>query len=482
MKRRTFLKNSCAVVGLALLGTDVFLQETGKVYGAEYIPFQLLLPIPPLLENTAAGEGNARFSLIPQQGESRLIHEFTTPTMGYNGSYLGPTIRVQNGQQVEIEVNNTLNQATTVHWHGLHVPAEYDGGPRQLIQPQARWNPRFTIKQPAATLWYHPHVMGLTGEHVYMGLAGLFYIDDDVSLSLDIPKEYGVDDIPLVLQDRRFFQDGTLAYVQSMMDVMHGVIGNILLVNGAESPRFDVTTGMVRLRLLNGSNASLYRIGFSDGRKFHQIATDGGFLERPVALPEVLLSPGERAEILVDFSADAAGHTVILAVDQLPGGRREAMQFRVGDVTEKKYRVPEKLTTIDWLDEKEVVRTRTFAMATFSSGGRLTINNKHMDMERIDETVQLGSTEIWEISNISGGMMQMVHSMHLHDVQFQILDRDGRRPEPHEHGRKDTVLVPPNETVRILVRFEDYTGIYMYHCHLLEHEDGGMMGQFEVVR
>jgi FtsP/CotA-like multicopper oxidase with cupredoxin domain len=481
MKRRTFLKNSCAIMGLAFLGTDVFLQRGRDVYGAEYAPFQLLLPIPPLLENTAEGTGRAKFSLISQRGESRLIHEFTTPTMGYNGSYLGPTIRVRNGQQVDVEVTNSLDQSTTLHWHGLHVPAECDGGPRQLIRPQSTWNPRFTIKQPAATLWYHPHAMGLTGEHVYMGLAGLFYVDDEVSESLDIPNEYGVDDIPLILQDRRFFQDGKLAYVQSMMDVMHGVIGNILLVNGAESPRCDVKGGMVRLRVLNGSNASLYRIGFGDGREFYQIATDGGFLESPVALTEVLLSPGERAELLVDFSQDIEGHTVTLAVDQLPGGRREAMLFKVGPAAEKKYRVPETLASIDWFDEKEAVRSRKFEMATFSSGGRLTINNKHMDMTRIDETVRLGSTEIWEISNFSGGMMQMVHSMHLHDVQFQILDRDGRKPEPHERGRKDTVLVLPNETVRILVRFEDYTGVYMYHCHLLEHEDAGMMGQFEVV-
>lgn len=195
-----------------------------------------------------------------------------------------------------------------------------------------------------------------------------------------------------------------------------------------------------------------------------------------------MFSPGERGEILVDFSTDEEGDTLSLTVDQLPGGRYEPMQFRVGPATEKKYVLPEKLTAIHWLDEKNAVRTRKFKMETFSQGGRLTINSKHMDMKRVDETVQLGTTEIWEITNFSGGMMQMFHSMHLHDVQFQILDRNGRQPRSHERGRKDTVLVPPNETVRIIASFEDYTGIYMYHCHLLEHEDGGMMGQFEVVK
>ncbi|WP_136805775.1 multicopper oxidase family protein [Desulfosediminicola flagellatus] len=480
MRRRTFLKHGA--VSLGLLGAHSLFAIPPAVWAGEYERFKRDLPVPPLLESLADDKGTARFSLKATRGESQLIDDFTTPTMGYNGNYLGPTIRVRNGQKVHVEVTNELGEKTTVHWHGLHVPAEFDGGPRQIILPDAVWNPQFTIKQPAATLWYHPHAMGLTGEHVYMGLAGMFYIDDAVSDSLDIPKKYGVDDFPVILQDRRFFQDGNLAYVQSMMDVMHGVIGNIMLVNGVEWPNLNVAGGMVRLRLLNGSNGSLYRIRFSDNRAFNQIATDGGFMEAPVSLTEVELSPGERSEILVDFSNDSAASTVMLVVDQLPGGQYEAMQFTIGEPVAKYHNIPEKLTEIEWLNEKDAVRTRQMQMQTFSEGGRLTINGKHMDMNRIDEKIQLGSTEIWEVSNYSGGMMQMIHSMHLHDVQFQILDRNGRKPDPRERGRKDTVLIYPNETVRIIARFEDYTGIYMYHCHLLEHEDGGMMGQFEVVK
>ncbi len=479
MRRRTFLKKSFAALGLALLGEELLLAGPARGAG-EYQPYSVPLPVPPLLDDLAAEPDIARFSLVAQRGESRLVHEFLTPTMGYNGSYLGPTIRARRGRRVHIDVRNDLDQVTTVHWHGLHVPAEFDGGPRQPIAPGGVWQPQFTIDQPAATLWYHPHAMGITGEHVFRGLAGLFLIDDDVSDALDIPKSYGVDDIPLILQDRRFFRDGNLAYVQSMMDVMHGLIGNILLVNGVERPLLEVAAGMVRLRLLNGSNASLYRIRFADDRPFSQIATDGGFLERPVVLAETLLSPGERAEILVDFGNDPAGSTVGLVVDQLPGGRHEAMRFGIGAPAEKKYTVPEQLAVIDWLAKEEAVRTRTFRMETVSANGPLAINGKHMDLERIDETVKAGSVEIWEISNFSAGMMQMVHSMHLHDVQFQILTRNGRPPEPRERGRKDTVLVSPGEMVRIIVRFGNYTGIYMYHCHLLEHEDRGMMGQFAV--
>ncbi len=482
MKRRTFLKKSCAALGLSLLGEHLVFLGPERSLARDIEPFTAALPIPPILEDVATEIDKARFSLTAQQGMSKLIHEFTTPTMGYNGNYLGPTIRVRNGQRVQVDVHNTLDQQTTVHWHGLHVPAKFDGGPRQPIAPGSSWSPHFTIKQQAATLWYHPHAMGLTGEHVFMGLAGLFYIEDEVSDSLDIPKDYGIDDIPLIIQDRRFFSDGTLAYVRSMMDVMHGVLGNVLLVNGVEWPRLDVAGGLVRLRLLNGSNSSLYKMNFSDSRQFQQIATDGGFLERPVALTEVLLSPGERAEILVDFSRDSKGKTIELLVDQLPGGQYQAMQFRVGEPSSRSYTVPGQLTEIDWLDAEDAVRTRKMQMQTFSQGGRLTINGKHMDMERIDETIKLGTTEIWEISNSSRGMMQMMHSMHLHDVQFQILDRNGQKPPPNERGRKDTVLIPPNETVRIIARFEDYAGIYMYHCHLLEHEDAGMMGQFEVVK
>lgn len=277
------------------------------------------------------------------------------------------------------------------------------------------------------------------------------------------------------------YEDGSLAYVRSMMDVMHGVIGNILLVNGVEMPVAEVPAGLVRLRVLNGANSTIYRIGFGDGRAFAQIATDGGFIERPVQLRELLLSPGERAEILVDFSGDGVGGQPSLMVDQLPGNRYEAMRFRVAQSPLPVLPVPEVLTTIDWLREEQAVRTRRFVMQTFSENGPMAINGRHMDMGRIDEKVELGTTEIWEISNFSRGMMQMPHSMHLHDVQFQILDRNGRPPAPQERGRKDTVLIAPGESVRIIARFADYTGVYMYHCHLLEHEDRGMMGQFEVV-
>jgi FtsP/CotA-like multicopper oxidase with cupredoxin domain len=330
--------------------------------------------------------------------------------------------------------------------------------------------------------------MGLTGEHAYMGLAGLFYIEDDVSGGLDIPNTYGLDDIPLVLQDRRFYEDGRFAYAQSRMDVIHGVIGNYLLVNGALWPNLQVPRGLVRLRLVNGSNSSVYRVSFGDKRSFHQIATDGGFQERPVRLDSVFLTAGERSEILVDFGQDEVATTSVLLVDQFAGNSFEAIQFTVTPDRAEYTRRPDRLVDIDWLPESSAVKTRRFTMETMTGGmgmmrrGRqLTINGRNMDMGHINERVKLGDTEIWEIVNRSTMMMRLPHSMHLHDVQFQILDRNGRKPHPAEQGRKDTVHLNSGDAVRVIARFEDYTGIYMYHCHLLEHEDNGMMGQFEVV-
>lgn len=494
MNRRKFLNKSFSTLMLAGLGGYGLFQwkfpEKGLAWAKN--TFDTPLPIPPLLENLSTAPDEARFALTVQRGTRHFFPDAVTPTMGYNGDFLGPTIRVKNGQRFTVDVENTLNERTTVHWHGLHVPAQWDGGPRQVIAAKSYWKPDFTIKQQAATLWYHPHAMGLTGEQVYNGLAGLFIIEDEVSERLNIPQKYGEDDFPLIIQDRRFFMDGRFAYAQNMMDVMHGVIGNHLLVNGVEEPMLDVPRGMVRLRVLNGSNSSIYRIYFSDDRPFVQIATDGGFLEKPVPLTSLLLSAGERAEIIVDFAIDSIASKIGLQVDQLPGRQFEAMQFHVNREAKNNFSLPQTLASIDWLKESDAVRTRSFVMETMSmgrgmmgmgmmGGGRLTINGKNMDIGRIDEKVKLGTTEIWEIRNSSHMMMRIPHSMHLHDVQFQILDRNGRAPEPQERGRKDTVLIMPGEVVRIITRFEDYTGSYMYHCHLLEHEDNGMMGQFEVV-
>jgi blue copper oxidase len=485
MKRRQFVKTGLATVALAGSGSaGLFLLNKKSLISTAYAgEFTTPLPIPALLENLDKTGRTAQFRMAAQVGRRTFFPGKNTQTFGYNGDFLGPTIQVRNGQRFNLQMTNDLPEVTTLHWHGLHLPAKWDGGPRQPIAPGTTWNPDFTIKQQAATLWYHPHAMGKTGEQVYHGLAGLFLIEDDVSDRLDIPRTYGIDDIPVVIQDRRFFSDGQFAYVQTMHEVMNGVIGNYMLVNGAMSPTLQAENQRIRLRLLNGSNSSIYKISFS-GHPFQMIASDGGFLERPVSMTSVLLSAGERAEVVLDLSS-LGGKTLSMLVDQRGGERFEAMQIVISNTLQSISSLPQTLQKIERIPESEADNTRRFMMQSMGmgmmGGSRLSINGKKMDMNRIDEKVKLGATEIWEITNQSGMMMSMPHSMHLHDVQFQILDRDGRRPPEHELGRKDTVLIQPGETVRIITRFHDYKGVYMYHCHLLEHEDDGMMGQFEVV-
>ena len=438
---------------------------------AETHGFERKLEIPPLLESPEVIE------LRAAKSEMEFLEGVVTPTYGYNQDYLGPTIRVRRGDNVAVAVSNDLDEVTTVHWHGLHVPGDMDGGPHQIIEPGQVWRPEFVISQEAATLWYHPHPMGKTGEQAYNGLAGFFIIEDERSDSLNLPRTYGVDDIPLVIQDKRFYSDGTFAYVTGVPDIMHGVIGNVILVNGTNQPYVEVPRGPVRLRILNGSDSSLHRYRLSTGDPLVQIASDGGFLTSPLELDAVILSPGERAEVVVDFSEVV--ETMFLDLDIYTGGSHHALAFRPTGPQLRPFALPAKLNTITPIPEGDAEKTRVFRMETLG-GGRFAINGNVMDMDRIDLRIPLGSTEIWEIRNIGMGMMMVPHSFHVHDVQFQILDINGEKPPENLSGWKDTVLVWPGEDVRIIARFLDFTGVYMYHCHFLVHEDRGMMGQFEV--
>lgn len=490
MIRRDFIKHSLTALSATAFGKYGMLSPQTLSANTPNNQFAQKLFIPPILERQVNENDQTSFALVVQKNQHNFFSGKPTETLGYNGSLLGPTIRVRNGEKVQFSVSNTIDQKTTVHWHGLHVPAQWDGGPHQVIEPGDIWKPEFTINQQAATLWYHPHAMGLTGEHVYRGLAGLFIIEDEISEALQLPGDYGVDDIPLILQDRRFYEDGSFAYLRSMHDIMHGVIGNYLLVNGMIRPFVEARQGLVRFRLLNGSNSSIYRLHLSNNQPIHVIASDGGFLSKPENAAELILSAGERAEFLVDLSKHEPGERIRMIVDQYNGNSYEAMEVRVTKGAARQTELISDLRDQQPIDESAADKTRYFSMETMSGGGRgmgmmggnrLTINGKKMDLNRVDEKIVLGSTEIWEIENRSASMMQLPHSMHLHDVQFNILERNGKPPSQLEAGRKDTVLLWPNDRVRLIAQFLDYTGIYMYHCHMLEHEDDGMMGQFEVV-
>lgn len=446
------------------------------------------LPIPPLLEDENPEEGKAEFTLNVQYGQTEFIEGYKTNTLGYNGNYLGPVIRVNRGDDVKINVNNELDEATTVHWHGLEVIGEMDGGPHQRIEPNSTWEPEFPIEQPAATLWYHPHLMHTTGVQVYKGLAGLFYIDDEYSDSLDIPKDYGVNDIPVVVQDKRFTQDGQIPYTLTMQDQMDGFMGNTILINGAISPELAVNQEVIRLRILNGSNARSYAFNFDNGTEFFQIASDGGFLEESLPMTNLELAPAERAEILVDLSDYEIG-------DQLTfqDVNNNLMRLVVTGDREQTGAIPKELVEIERYNPEDVIRSREFVMS--GAGPMVAINGKQMDMDRIDEYLEIGELEEWVVSNemsgmtgtrgmmgrngMMGGMHSSPHPFHVHGAQFQIVERNGDTPPANEHGWKDTVMVREGEEVRLLVKFKK-EGLFMYHCHILEHEDAGMMGQFLV--
>jgi bilirubin oxidase len=436
------------------------------------------------------------FDLTMQMGKSEIFAGLKTPTLGINQNFLGATLRVNRGDRVHISVKNQMNKTSTLHWHGMKLPAQADGGPHQAIHPGKTWKTEFDIIQPAATLWYHSHQLHKTAEQVYHGLAGMLIIDDKPASVLNLPSEYGVDDLPIIIQDKDFNADGSLRYISHMRDRMRGKKGATVLVNGVINPVFRAQKSLLRLRLLNGSNARTYFLQFDDNRKFHLIGSDGGLLEKTQQTRLIRLAPAERAEILVDI---ADGKMPIL---QHKGGQEKfgmgrgmmdgenqdlnIMQIDATQVAGKTPSIPTQLVKHQILDIDKVSRTRFMALQmkmgpmAMMSGDAFSINEKTMDMHRIDEVVKAGSIEIWEISNQS----MMAHPFHIHNVQFKIISKSSGNIDGHELGFKDVVLVNPRSSVRVIMQFPQFRDEnipYMYHCHILEHEDGGMMGQFLVV-
>ena len=515
LSRRRFMEIGLAGGGAALAGSYGLY---GLPRATAQQPFINPLKIPPLLTGKRQ-DGQLHYNLAVQTGRSEFFEGVSTPTIGVNGSYLGPTVRCRAGDRITLNVANKLPLDTTVHWHGLHLPAKADGGPHQVVKPGATWSPSFEVKQKAAMFWYHSHLLHQTGAQVNQGLAGLILVDDDESDALNLPKEYGVDDIPLVVQDRRFERDGSFIYLASMHDRMMGFKGDTMLVNGTAQAYLTVKRTLTRLRILNGSNSRIYNFGFADGRAFQQIASDGSLLERPVRRQRLRLAPAERAEILVDMSANS--RAILMSYPDVPAaggmmGRMMAgmvgnnetfpvIELRAGQLEGAAATVPQKLASVPGWRVGDAQRTRRFELNMGMMGmmggrgmmrgrGRMMggrrgmmggggppmgINGNSMQIDRIDERVPLGSTEIWSISNPT----PISHPFHIHDIQFRILDRNGRAPRPYEMGLKDTVLIDSGETVRVITKFDDYADSklpYMYHCHILEHEDAGMMGQFVV--
>ncbi|WP_391201538.1 multicopper oxidase family protein [Psychrobacillus sp. L4] len=428
------------------------------------------LKIPPVLEHE--NDEGLVYYLTAQKGNTEVFDGYQTETFGYNGSFLGPVIRVNQGETVKIRTTNELSEETTFHWHGLELPGEGDGGPHQTLKPGDSKIVEFKVNQEASTLWFHPHPEGKTSEQVYKGLAGLIYIEDENSKNLGLPSDYGINDIPLIIQDKKFDDMKQLNYQEAKNE--DGTIGDTLLINGTLNPKLTVNKEKVRLRILNGSNARNYTFKLNTGDSFVQIATDGGFLNNPITLNEIMLTPGERAEIIVDFSRyDFTSEVALINEDETI-----LLLFNINDRLSDSSDISENLNDFTVSEEeRNLPVSKKLELAGMGNG--VTINGKKFDMDRIDLTQKHGVTEIWEIYNKPDMMGGMIHPFHIHGTQYKIISIDGVEPPKNEQGWKDTVAVQPGEKIKLAVKFNN-KGIYMFHCHVLEHEENGMMGQVKV--
>ena len=446
------------------------------------------------------------------------------------GGYLGPIIRVRRGQRVRIDLINGLPESTIVHWHGLHVPEAMDGHPRFAVPPGRRYRYAFTVNNRAGSYWFHPHPHGRTGKQVYAGLAGLFIVSDEEEDALDLPR--GAQDLPLVIQDRNFGTDNQFEFpgagrregaqrsggmmgrgmmgsgMGGAMARITGVLGDAILVNGSVDAQVDVERSAYRLRLLNASNMRTYKLAWSDRSPLTVIGTDGGLLGAALERDYVMLAPAERIDLWVDFGRWEAKTELALqslsfesgmgmgsmmqGFTTLPDGAPfTVLRVRVGAGARTAATAPGRLPVLPPAQPRLAVnfdRPKVFDLTMGMM--RWGINGNSFEMLEATqlETVQLGTQEIWEFRNEgrSGMMgMAMAHSMHVHGLQFRILGRfgdayDSIRDGLVDEGWKDTVLVMPGERVRILVRFADYAGLFLYHCHMLEHEDAGLMRNYRV--
>lgn len=429
-----------------------------------------------------------------------------TYTYAYNQyAYLGPTLIFEQGQSMNITVTNDINDTTTVHWHGIHLPSKWDGGPHTEIMAGDTWNPQFTVMDKAATYWYHPHMHMKTALQAIKGAAGFIIVRDPNEAALSLPRKYGVDDYPLVIQCQQ--------YDANNQAMPLGMQDSTIMVNGARANNGYSVYGnfpaqMVRLRILNGSGERAFNFGFSGNIPFKQIASDGGLLNQPFDTTRVRLAPGERAEIVVNLTGMQGQMIDLMSyASELPMGVQggptmpmppgsppmdsplngidfNIMQINIVSPTAGG------LTSISSVLENnvpydpllaDITRTIRFtADSIMVMDGPFYFNDSSFNMDRIDLVIPINHTEVWKLVNET----MVGHPFHIHDVQFYLFDRNGSLPHDGERGRKDVVFIPTGDSVLFVTKFEDFADSvvpYMYHCHILMHEDAGMMGQFLVV-
>ena len=438
-----------------------------------------------------SGAGNPlRFPPVFTNGSSMTLAQSTvqvwpsqnTSVIAINGSYPGPTVIMEKGQTFTANFHNGFNEEATIHWHGMSVPEIMDGHPKDAIAPNGDYTYTFPVINRGGTFFYHSHAHHLTAKHVYKGFAGFFIVVDPAE-NFNLPS--GNYDVPLCIQDHRITDIPDLTYSPGTPEMNYGYLGDTVLVNGTPDAYLEVGRTLYRFRLLNGSNARVYKIQFSDNRSFHIIATDGGLKDYPAQVNNFMLAPGERVEILVDFSTNTIGQDVTLQSASfshpgpLPYKQGIPLDIIRFDVTSNNTSggvVPAAFNPISYYDPTGVPE-RVFVLSMLGSHPAHRINGLTFDMERIDWEIPLNSFEVWKIVNQTADF----HPMHSHGLQWQVISRNGNTNlPPSDKGWKDTVLVNAVETVKVMVRFTDYKGIFLFHCHNLEHEDDGMMLNFEV--
>ena len=482
LRRRDWLRET----GAALLGTSA-----ARMLGAGGALLAPLLHAADASADPLRQPSDLVGPLIAAPATGAVWPGRSTALLTFGGTYPSPTLRARRGGLFELRLENRLAEATNIHWHGLAAPADADGYPKDLVPPGGTRQYSFQISERAGTYWYHPHPDGRTAAQVYGGMAGFFIVEDDNERALGLPT--GDQDVALLLQDRRRTTDNSFAYTPTPMDLMSGYLGNTVLVNGTPDAELSVAATRYRFRLLNGSNARIFHVAFGDNRAFAVIAGDGGLLERAVTTNALFLAPGERAEILVDFSRDPLGASVqvISAAFTVRGGgmgmggsssqgaSASLLRLVVGRAGPAPTALPATLASIERLDPARAQVQRRFVMNMGMPpfAGAFTINDRSFDASRVDVRAQRGVLEVWEIVNVS----TEPHPFHVHATQFQVVSRSSGALSPHELGLKDTVLVWPGETVRIAIRFDAHAGLYVLHCHNLEHEDAGMMLNLEVL-
>lgn len=441
------------------------------------LPALLQGAVPPIIVRSEAGLLETEIEAVEawiQLGVS-YAHLFT-----YNAQAPGPILEARAGDTVRLRFTNRLLESTNLHFHGLHVPPTGNGDNVFLeVPPGETVNYQFVLpaNHPCGTFWYHPHLHGLAARQLSRGLAGLFLVRGELD---EIPAIASAPEHFLVLQDWALDRKGEVIE-PSMMQRMNGREGSLITVGNMINPKFSILSGgLLRLRILNASASRFYRLKLED-HPFYVIATDGGPLSAPSAESEILLSPGERVDVLVQGNRDIGTYRLLNlpynrgggAMMGGPSGRAAAevlATIAYEDRAESTMEVPDRLVAVDPLPAPAET-ARTFTLS--ESGMRFLINGREFDHRRVDTQVRLGSVEDWEIINVGA----MDHPFHLHTNSFQILDAAGQP----ERSWKDVVLVPAGQRRRFRVKFADFPGRSVYHCHILDHEDRGMMGVVEML-